>query len=114
MPVEGRKPIFLKGLTHSKRGLWGSSGAPSAPSWDDPFDHHFGQAQRDEFHLFRTVKHSVRIHALHQNADSTERDAGNDRKPAENRAQNHDIQNQHVQIANLCLSLGVFQVTLAS
>ncbi len=86
-PVEGSKPILLRHLAR----LEGDSGhlryAPRT-GFGEPFDRRFGQVQRDEFHLFRAIKHLVGIHALHQNADSAERYSGNDRESRKNRAQN--------------------------
>src|SRR5579864_3079564 len=80
------KPIFLRYLPPIGGSFPRLSRGSRTPRADC-----FAQVQRDEFHLLRTIKNPLRKQFLHQNAESTEGDSGNNGHCAQDEAQQNDI-----------------------
>src|SRR5579871_2601998 len=92
-PAQLAKPIFSRHLP-SRGALLRHPPALFLPTLGSPFDDCFGQMQRDEFHLLRTVKNLLREPPLHQNAETAERHSCDNRQPSENRAQDHHVRSE--------------------
>src|SRR5579885_2549932 len=79
------KPLFISYLPVEKASSTQFRSA-SRPSRAGPLHRRLRQVQRDEFHLLRTVENLVGIQPLHQDAESAEGHACNDRQTSKNRA----------------------------